>query len=73
LKLKYIIHSQAYGAMVSQTHLVEKTLDSNGLIDHSTGVYREKNTDSNSLTDPSHTVNSSIISFVVRKKNSLTC
>jgi hypothetical protein len=50
LKLKHIIHSQAYGAMVSWTHLVQKTLDSNGLIDHPTSLYRGKNADDNSLT-----------------------
>jgi len=50
LKLKHIIHSQAYGAMVSWTHLVQKTLDSNGLMDHPTGLYRGKNADGNSLT-----------------------
>jgi hypothetical protein len=49
LKLKHIIHSQAYGAMVSWTHLVQKTLDSNGLMDHHTGLYRGKNTHGNSL------------------------
>jgi len=36
--------------MVSWTHLVQKTLDSNGLIDHPTGLYRGKNTHGNSLT-----------------------
>ena len=50
MKLKHIIHSQAYGAMVSWTYLVQKTLDSNGLIDHPTGLYRGKNTHGNSLT-----------------------
>ena len=34
MKLKHIIHSQAYRAMVSRTHLVETTLDSNGLMDY---------------------------------------
>ena len=58
MKLKHIIHSKAYGAMVSWTHLVEKLLDSNGLMDHSTGLYRGKNADGNSFTDPSHTANS---------------
>jgi hypothetical protein len=47
LKLKHIIHSQAYGAMVSRTHLAEKTLDSNGLMDHPTGLYHGKNADGN--------------------------
>jgi len=49
LKLKHIIHSQAYRAMVSLTHLVQKTLDSNGLMDHPTGLYHGKNADDNSL------------------------
>jgi hypothetical protein len=58
MKLKHIIHSEAYGAMVSWTHLVEKLFDSNGLMDHSTGFYRRKNADGNSFTDPSYTANS---------------
>jgi hypothetical protein len=44
--------------MVSWTHLVEKLFDSNGLMDHSTGLYRGKNADGNRLTDSSHTANS---------------
>ena len=44
--------------MVSRTHLVDKTLDSNGLMNHPTDLYRGKIIDDNSLTDPSHTANS---------------
>ena len=36
--------------MVSWSHLVQKTLDSNGLMDHPTSLYRGKNADGNSLT-----------------------
>ena len=72
MKLKHIIHSQAYGAMVSWIHLVEKTkktLDSNGLMDHSIGLYRGKNVDGNGLTNPSHTANyySSYLLTVLQK------
>ena len=59
MKLKHIIHSQAYGAMISWTHLVEKSLDSNGLMNHSTGLHIlwKKNANDNSLTNLSHTAN----------------
>ena len=36
----------------------KKMFDSNGLMDHPTGLYRRKNTDSNGLTDSIHTGNS---------------
>ena len=52
MKSKHIILSQVYGAMVSWTHLVEKTIDSNGVMNHLTGLCRGKNTDGNSLTNP---------------------
>jgi len=59
MKSKHIILShQVYGAMVSWTHLVEKTIDSNGVMNHLTGLCRGKNTDGNSVTNPSHTANS---------------
>jgi hypothetical protein len=36
----------------------KKTFDSNGLMDHSIGLYCGKNADDNSFTDLSHTANS---------------
>ena len=47
----------------------KKTFDSNGLMDHSIGLYRGKNVDGNGLTNPSHTANyySSYLLTVLQK------
>ena len=56
LKLKHITPSQAYEAMVSWIRLVGK--NKKRFMDHLTGLYREKNANGNSLTNPSYTANS---------------
>ena len=56
--------------MVSWTHLIEKTLDSNGLMDY---IMEKIQMTIYSLTDPSHTANSypSYLLIVLQKIGSL--
>jgi len=54
-------------------YCVEKTLDSNALMDHFIVLYRGKNADGNSFTDPSYTANfyPSYLLIVLQKIDSL--